>query len=56
MHWWIGLIEDTSRSPRPGEENGREYHFVSSEEFEKLVSEGKFIEHTQCITALYLAD
>jgi len=39
---------DTSRAPRKGEENGREYHFVSRAEFEKLVKEGKFIEHTQC--------
>jgi guanylate kinase len=39
---------DTSRAPRAGEVNGREYHFVSREEFEKLVDEGKLIEHTQC--------
>jgi|SRR5579859_4049770 len=39
---------DTSRAPRKGEENGREYHFVSREEFEKLINEGKFIEYTQC--------
>jgi len=51
-----GLIEDTSRSPRPGEQNGREYHFVSRKEFEKLISEDKFIEHTQCITTQYLAE
>lgn len=49
-----GLIEDTSRSPRPGEQNGREYHFVSREEFEKLVAEKKFIEHTQCIHTILL--
>lgn len=47
------LMVDTSRAPRNGEENGREYHFVSREEFEKLVREGKFIEYTQCMS-LYL--
>jgi len=44
------LMVDTSRAPRQGEENGREYHFVSREEFEKLVKDGKFIEYTQCIS------
>ena len=42
------LTEDTSRSPRAGETDGKEYHFVSRNEFEKLVAEGKFIEYTQC--------
>ena len=46
------LLVDTSRSPRVGETNGKEYHFVSTSEFEKLVSEGKFIEYTQCTLAL----
>ena len=41
-------MEDTSRNPRPGETNGKEYHFVSRSDFENLVSEGKFIEYTQC--------
>lgn len=41
-------MEDTSRGPRAGETDGKEYHFVSRSEFEKLVAEGKFIEHTQC--------
>jgi guanylate kinase len=42
------LIVDTSRNPRPGETNGKEYHFVTRGEFENLISEGKFIEYTQC--------
>ena len=42
-------MEDTSRSPRAGETDGKEYHFVSRSEFEKLVAEGKFIEYTQCM-------
>jgi guanylate kinase len=42
------LMEDTSRNPRAGETDGKEYHFVSRNEFEKLVTEGKFIEYTQC--------
>ena len=43
------LTIDTTRAPRAGEVNGGDYHFVSREEFEKLVAEGRFIEYTQCI-------
>lgn len=38
-------ISATTRKPRPGEENGREYFFVSKEEFEKLIGEDGLIEH-----------
>jgi guanylate kinase len=31
-----------------GEQDGREYHFVSRDEFQKLIAESKFIEHTRC--------
>jgi guanylate kinase len=44
------LILDTSRNPRAGEQNGKEYHFVSRQEFEDLIKEDKFIEWTQCTT------
>ena len=35
---------DTSRSLREGEVDGREYHFVSREDMDREVAEGKFIE------------
>ncbi len=38
-------ISYTTRSPRPGEANGREYHFVSPDEFEAMVKRGAFLEH-----------
>jgi len=34
----------TTRAPRDGEEEGRQYHFLSDEEFAKLAKEGKFLE------------
>ncbi|KAF2704802.1 guanylate kinase [Pleomassaria siparia CBS 279.74] len=40
-------VSHTTRSPRTGEENGREYHFVSKDDFLKLVDEKGFIEHAQ---------
>ncbi|GAB7348287.1 hypothetical protein MBLNU459_g6267t1 [Dothideomycetes sp. NU459] len=40
-------ISHTTRSPRGGEQDGREYHFVSRERFAELVAEGAFIEHAR---------
>lgn len=37
-------ISHTTRAPRPGEENGREYHFVTVEEFEAMKDRGEFLE------------
>ncbi len=45
-------VSHTTRAPRGQERNGREYHFVSAAEFERLVAEGAFVEwarvHGQC--------
>jgi guanylate kinase len=38
-------ISATTRERRPTERDGREYHFVSEEEFERLVQQGAFLEH-----------
>ena len=38
-------ISYTTRKIRPGEQHGREYFFVSKEEFEAMISEGQFLEH-----------
>ena len=35
----------TTRGPRPGEVDGYHYHFVSVEEYNRLVEEGAFLEH-----------
>ncbi|MFO0542026.1 MAG: guanylate kinase, partial [Phenylobacterium sp.] len=37
-------ISATTRPPRPGEEEGREYHFVSPERFEEMAEGGQFLE------------
>ncbi len=46
-------ISATTRQPRPGEENGREYFFVSNEEFEKLIAENGLIEHAGYVGHYY---
>ena len=38
-------VSATTRSPRPGERDGLDYHFLSEEEFERRVGAGDFIEH-----------
>ncbi|MCJ1347647.1 guanylate kinase [Peltigera leucophlebia] len=38
---------DTTRSPRPGEVNGREYNFTTKEDFLQLVEARGFIEYAQ---------
>jgi guanylate kinase len=42
----LGLaVSATTRSPRPGEEDGVAYHFLTDEEFERRVEAGEFVEH-----------
>lgn len=38
-------VSATTRSPRPGEEDGKDYYFVEKEEFDNMVREGKMLEH-----------
>jgi guanylate kinase len=38
-------VSATTRSPRPGEEDGVDYHFLTREEFDRRVREGDFVEH-----------
>lgn len=37
-------ISYTTRQPRPGELNGREYHFVDAEEFQAMIARQEFLE------------
>ncbi|MGZ4440463.1 MAG: guanylate kinase [Gaiellaceae bacterium] len=37
-------VSATTRPQRPGEENGLHYHFLSHEEFDRLIAEGGFLE------------
>ncbi|HEV2076193.1 MAG TPA: guanylate kinase [Thermoleophilaceae bacterium] len=43
---WLELsVSATTRGPRPGELDGREYHFLTPEEFERRLEAGEFLEY-----------
>lgn len=46
-------VSHTTRVPRPGEKDGVEYHFVSRREFERLISEGSFLEWAEVHAEMY---
>ncbi|MCS7259830.1 MAG: guanylate kinase [Anaerolineae bacterium] len=39
------VITTTDRPPRPGEVHGRDYFFVSTQEFERMIAAGELLEH-----------
>lgn len=46
-------ISATTRKPRPGEENGREYFFITKEEFEALIEQEALIEYARYVDHYY---
>lgn len=38
-------VSATTRAPRPGEEDGRDYHFLTNEAFDARIARGEFVEH-----------
>ena len=47
------VITTTTRDMRVGEVNGRDYFFVSKEQFERMIQEGRFVEYTFYNNNLY---
>ncbi len=46
-------VSATTRDPRPGEEDGKDYIFLAREEFERWISEGRFLEWAEYSGNLY---
>jgi guanylate kinase len=40
-------VSATTREPREGEVNGRDYHFLSGEDFDRRAAAGEFLEHAE---------
>lgn len=46
-------VSATTRAPRPGEQDGREYFFRTRAEFEAMVADGQMLEHAEVFGNLY---
>ena len=46
-------VSYTTRSPRGSEEEGREYHFTTREQFERMVQNDEFLEHAEVFGNYY---
>ena len=52
-HDLVYSISMTTRKPREGEVDGVDYFFVSEEEFERRIKEGKFLEYAKFVGNYY---
>ena len=43
----------TTRKPRPSEKEGKDYHFVSDEEFKRLINNDEFLEYAKVFKNYY---
>ena len=46
-------ISMTTRKPRPGEKNGRDYFFVTKDQFRKRIQKGQMLEYAQYVDNYY---
>lgn len=46
-------VSATTRAPRPGEVDGADYHFISREQFQQLISEDRLLEHAEYVGNYY---
>ena len=46
-------VSHTTRSPRPNESNGKDYYFISKNNFKKLIKKNKFLEHAKVFDNYY---
>ena len=52
-HNYALSISATTRAPRQGEEDGREYFFVTREKFEEMIREGQLIEYARYVENVF---
>ena len=46
-------VSATTRRPRPGEEDGKDYYFTSKEDFSAMIDEDQFLEHAKVFDNYY---
>ena len=47
-------ISHTTRLPRPNEKNGKDYYFVSKNQFKRLIKKNEFLEHAKVFEKYYI--
>jgi len=50
---FVFSVSTTTRKPRPGEVNGVAYHFISHDEFDKMIKNEEFLEYAQFVGEYY---
>lgn len=50
---WRRVVTCTTREPRRGEVDGKDYHFLDREEFERGIRERRFLEHAKVFENYY---
>lgn len=50
---FVFSVSRTTRDPRPGEVDGRDYHFVTHEQFDEFLKAGDFLEHAEYVGNKY---
>ena len=46
-------VSHTTRTPRPNEQPGRDYHFTDKDTFQRMIAAGEFLEHARVFDNLY---
>ena len=50
---YVVSVSHTTRNPRPGEINNKDYYFVNDNEFERLIRNEEFLEYAKVFNNLY---
>lgn len=53
LSWIRASVSHTTRPPRPGEQDGKDYHFVDRRAFERMIEQGLFLEWAEVHGYLY---
>lgn len=53
FHSVVRSVSCTTRAPRPGEHNGKDYFFLAKEAFEAKIKHGDFLEHAEVFGEYY---
>ncbi len=46
-------VSNTTRAPRPGEVDGKDYHFTATDDFKRMIEQGAFLEYAQVFDNFY---